>query len=96
MSYGKKEPTETVVHFKITLNWDQWHTPGINAVDVTVEGCTTSSQAIDKAIEIVRPLREDRPKRVSAQLEEFERPIPKQVGNGSTVRLPPDAEDNDE
>lgn len=73
---NRERKQETVVQFSVSLDWDLWHAEGVRSVQVNVHGCSTSSEAITKALAIVRPLREDPPKRVNASMEEFTRDIP--------------------
>lgn len=76
---------ETVVTFRVTLSWNDWRSIGVTQVTVYVEGCTTSSEAIEKARKIVEPIRSDHPKTTNAQLEEWERDIPQKIGTGTTA-----------
>lgn len=79
---------ETVVQFHVQLSYERdYHSnvEGVTSIGLTVEGCSTSSEAIEKAIAMVRPLREDQPRTVSANLEKFEREKPLKVGSGQTA-----------
>ena len=71
-----KRETETVVSFTVTLTWDNWRSQGVRSVTVGIEGCSTSSEAIEKAIATVKPLREDAPKNASSSCDTWEREKP--------------------
>lgn len=73
------------MQFTVSLQWGAYRAIGASSINVAVEGCSTSSEAIDKAIAICKPLREDAPSHVSADHYTFERAKPKQVGNGTTT-----------
>lgn len=68
---------ETVVVFSVNLNWGGYRETGVTSVNIHVDGVSTSSEAIDKAIGMVKVLREDYPRSVSASMDSYEREIPK-------------------
>lgn len=84
----EKDITETVVQFGVDLSWGDWRAEGVSRVHVVVEGCATSSEAIDKAITMCKPLRTDQPRSVSASAETFERRKPRQLATAHTIAIP--------
>ena len=82
-----------IVQFNVTLSWSwgsSYRVIGVRSAQVMVEGCSTSAEAITKAIEMCKPLREDPPTNVSATVDTFTRRIPKKIGSGSTVQVDDD------
>ena len=78
-SGSREREMETVVVFRVSLSYGAWRATGVTSVNVVVDGVDTSSQAIDKAIAMVKVLREDKPSQVSATMDSYEREIPRQI-----------------
>mgnify|MGYP001571602336 CR=1 FL=1 len=74
-----KDEMETVVSFSVSLSWNEWRQPGVSSVNIRVQGCTTSTEAIEEALRMVKVLREDAPRQVTATAETWEQPKPKQL-----------------
>ena len=78
-SASTERQMETVVIFRVSLSYGGWRSTGVTSVTLVVDGVDTSSQAIDKAIAMVKVLREDKPSQVTATMDSYEREIPRQI-----------------
>src|SRR5258706_115393 len=82
---------EEVAQFKVDMKWGHEYygsesvmPVGLLNVSIVVEGVATSTQAIEKAKEILKPVREDEPRETKAELRKSKRRLPKKIGEGST------------
>jgi hypothetical protein len=80
---------ETVTAFHVSLRWQSGYTTveQVTSVDVTTVGQGTSSEAITRAIEMVKPLRVDAPQSVNASMTTFEREITELIGDGTSITV---------
>lgn len=83
---------EEVAQFIVELSWgadhyydQQQRQPGLDYAKIVIEGVATSTQAIEKAKELLASVRVDEPRKTEAELKTFKRLIPKRVGNGTTI-----------
>jgi hypothetical protein len=82
---------EEVAQFLVSMRWGQEYygsspmSVGLSYVQIVIEGVATSTQAIEKAKEILKEVREDEPRETKAELKTTKRRIPKRVGTGSTI-----------